>query len=162
MVRDHQDEGTRIPVEASPTIEAIYRAQWASLVRLAMAMSGDRGKAEDIVHDVFVRFATRPFPLDPSSYLRAMVINAARDHHRRIRLERRVVHAAPSPVLIPEVDEIIGILQKLPDRQRLALALRYYADMDVQQISEALGCPMGTVKSLIHRGLETLRMELNT
>lgn len=90
-----------------------------------------------------------------------MVVNAARDHHRRIKVERHFAPTAPAPVLIPEVDEVIGILQKLPIRQRQALGLRYYADMSIEQIAQFLDCPVGTVKSLIHRGIETLRKELN-
>ena len=61
---------------------------------------------------------------------------------------------------MPEVDEIIEVLKRLPERQRHALALRYYVDMDVAQVAQALGCPPGTVKSLLHRGIEALRKEI--
>jgi DNA-directed RNA polymerase specialized sigma24 family protein len=161
-VRDRPGEIADTPMTDSAFIEAIYRAQWAPLVRLALVMTGDRGKAEDIVHDVFVRLATRPTPQDPPSYLRRMVVNATRDHHRRIRIERRFVHVAPPPAVIPEVDEVILIVQRLPNRQRQALALRFYADMSLEQIAQLLECPTGTVKSLIHRGIEGLRKELET
>jgi RNA polymerase sigma factor (sigma-70 family) len=160
MVRDLQLEIVHSPMTAPATIEDIYRAEWAPLVRLASVMAGDRARAEDIVHDVFVRFAARPLPQDAPSYLRQMVVNATRDHHRRVKIERRVIHLAPPPYVIPEVDEIILLVRRLPDRQRQALALRYYADLSVEQIAQLLRCPNGTVKSLLHRGIEALRKEL--
>ncbi len=89
-----------------------------------------------------------------------MVVNATRDHHRRVKIERRVIHLAPPPDVIPEVDEMILLVRRLPERQRQALALRYYADLSVEQIAQLLNCPNGTVKSLLHRGIEALRREL--
>lgn len=91
-----------------------------------------------------------------------MVVNATRDHHRRAKIERRVVHMPPPPGVIPEVDEMIVLVRRLPERQRQALALRYYADLSVEQIAQLLNCPSGTVKSLLHRGIEALRRELET
>jgi RNA polymerase sigma factor (sigma-70 family) len=160
MVRDRQIEIAATTIVTAATIEDIYRSQWASLVRLAAALTGDRGRAEDIVHDVFVRFAARPLPQDAPSYLRQMVVNATRDHHRRTKVERQFIHVAPRPDVIPEVDEMILLVRRLPERQRQALALRYYADLSVEQIAQLLSCPSGTVKSLLHRGIEALRREL--
>ncbi|HEX3792872.1 MAG TPA: sigma-70 family RNA polymerase sigma factor [Acidimicrobiales bacterium] len=161
IVEDRLDQD-HVAMAKPPTIDELYRTQWASLVRLALVMTGDRGRAEDLVHDVFLRFAARPLPLDPPTYLRRMVINAARDHHRRIKVERRFAPTAPLAVFNPEVDEVIELLKRLPDRQRHAIALRYYADMDVAQIAQALDCPTGTVKSLLHRGIEGLRKEMHS
>jgi RNA polymerase sigma factor (sigma-70 family) len=62
---------------------------------------------------------------------------------------------------MPDIDDVIEIVRKLPARQRQALGLRYYADMSIEQIARHLGCPVGTVKSLLHRGIESLRKELN-
>jgi RNA polymerase sigma factor (sigma-70 family) len=162
MVRAREIEIADTTMVTAATIEDIYRAQWAPLVRLAAALTGDRGRAEDIVHDVFVRFAARPLPQDSASYLRQMVVNATRDHHRRTRVERQLIHVAPPPDVIPEVDEMILLVRRLPERQRQALALRYYADLSVEQIAQLLRCPSGTVKSLLHRGIEALRRELET
>ena len=49
---------------------------------------------------------------------------------------------------------------RLPQRQRQALVLRYYADCTLHQVADLLGCPLGTAKSLIHRGLAALKGEL--
>jgi len=52
-------------------------------------------------------------------------------------------------------------LQALPPRYRDALVLRYYFDLRVEDVAEVLGCPVGTAKSLIHRGLEKLKERLD-
>ena len=54
-------------------------------------------------------------------------------------------------------NELLDVLATLPERQRAALVLRYYADLPGSEIATMLGCREGTVKSLIHRGLEKLR-----
>jgi RNA polymerase sigma factor (sigma-70 family) len=141
-------------------MEEIYRQEWAPLVRLALILTGEREKAEDIVHDAFVRLAARPLPREPHPYLRQMVINATRDHHRRHLVERRFVPERPTQTSTPEVDETLIALRRLPMRQRQALVLRYYADLSVEDVSRTLRCPIGTAKSLIHRGIETLRKEM--
>ena len=47
-----------------------------------------------------------------------------------------------------------------PPRYRDVLVLRYYSDLRVEDVAEVLGCPVGTAKSLIHRGLEKLKERL--
>ena len=51
-------------------------------------------------------------------------------------------------------------LADFPSRQRAAVALRYYEDLPVAQVASALGCPEGTVKSMVSRGIRRLRREL--
>jgi RNA polymerase sigma factor (sigma-70 family) len=49
----------------------------------------------------------------------------------------------------------------LPSRQRVAVVLRFFVDLDDIEIAEHLGCRPGTVRSLISRALSTLRKEMN-
>jgi RNA polymerase sigma factor (sigma-70 family) len=60
---------------------------------------------------------------------------------------------------LPELDETWDMLRRLPDRQRIALVLRFYEDLPEREIADLLGCRPGTVKSLIHRGLARVRKE---
>ena len=54
------------------------------------------------------------------------------------------------------------MLGSLPDRQRAALVLRYFNDLPDEEIGAALGCQLGTVRSLISRGLAALRDQAST
>jgi RNA polymerase sigma factor (sigma-70 family) len=64
-------------------------------------------------------------------------------------------------VLPPVVDETWAAVQRLPGPRRTAVVLRYYADLSYDQIAEAMGCPVGTAKSHVHRGLQELREVLD-
>jgi RNA polymerase sigma factor (sigma-70 family) len=85
--------------------------------------------------------------------------------HRRVEqsyLGREARRPAPEPYQ-PDVatrEAIRRALYRLPERQRAAIVLRYYEDLTEVQTAEALQCPVGTVKSLVSRGMETLRREM--
>jgi RNA polymerase sigma factor (sigma-70 family) len=139
------------------TFEALYRAHYPAMMRVGYLLTGSNEAAEDVVHDVFVR-AHRHFPLEhPASYLRAAVVNACRDQHRRTIVARRH-EPAPAPVVMPrELVELRDVLLRLPVRQRSALVLRYFCDMADTDIAQILGCRPTTVRTLVHRGLAQLR-----
>jgi DNA-directed RNA polymerase specialized sigma24 family protein len=145
---------------AGETFEAVYRAHYAALMRLAFLLSGSNEVAEDLVHDVFLR-AQRRLPLDhPASYLRAAVVNACRSHHRHFAVVRRYA-PPPAPLVMPgDLIEFRDILLRLPLRQRTALVLRYFCDMGDADIAELLACRPATVRSLVKRGLHNLREAL--
>jgi DNA-directed RNA polymerase specialized sigma24 family protein len=142
---------------ASTEFEALYRAHYPALMRLGYLLTGSNEAAEDLVHDVFVR-AEGHLPLDhPASYLRAAVVNACRSQHRRTAVARR--HAPqPAPLVMPgDLVDFRDILLALPLRQRTAVVLRYFCDMDDDGIAALLGCRPTTVRSLVSRGLANLR-----
>ena len=142
---------------ASETFEAIYRAHYPAMMRLAFLLTGSNEAAEDLVHDVFVRAGSH-LPLDhPASYLRTAVVNACRSHHRRAVVARR--HQPPAaPLVMPrELVDFRDVLLGLPLRQRAALVLRYFCDMADADIAELLACRPATVRSLVQRGLANLR-----
>ena len=64
------------------------------------------------------------------------------------------------PMSLLERSAVITALRGLPDRQRQALVLRYYADMTVAQIAEMMGISKGAVKSHTARGISSLRAVL--
>ena len=76
-----------------PLVEA-YETQRLGLVRLAFLITGDRGAAEEVVHDAFVSTLSAWSRVqDPAPYLRATVANGSRAWLRRRGIERR--HASP-------------------------------------------------------------------
>ncbi len=155
----------------SDAIDRLYREHVPGALRLACLLCGERSLAEDLVHDAFVRVAGRLRMIrDPESfraYFHRAVVNAVRSHYRHAAVERRhrVRDAAGLDLHTsnPDVelrDTIQRLLQQLPERQREALVCRYYLDLSEQATAAAMGCPAGTVKSSLARGLEAMRSAL--
>lgn len=153
-------------------LAGLYRQHSDRAVRLAYLLTGDAALAEDLMQDAFVKLAGRLAHLrDPGAfdaYLRRTVVNLANSHFRRCKVERRYVErmgkdprvegpGAPAP---EDRDELWSALQRLSPRQRAAIVLRFYEDLSEERTAEVLRCPRGTVKSLVSRGLETLRTEV--
>jgi DNA-directed RNA polymerase specialized sigma24 family protein len=134
------------------------------MVRLAHLLTGSVELAEDVVHDAFVSCSRHWSRVDlADAYVRRAVVNHAHSALRRAGRKRdkaaRFGRVSPVTVGVPELDETWGVLRRLPDRQRMALVLRFYEDLPGAEIAELLGCRPGTVKSLIHRGLASVRKE---
>lgn len=139
---------------------AAYHDHWLDLTRLGYLLTGDRGTAEEVVQDAFVRtLAAWSRVESPLPYLRTCVVNGVRDRGRRIavaerRAERPTMHTVDHP------DELWDALSRLDLRRRSAIVLRFYADLPDRDIAEILGCRPATVRTLVHRGLRDLRQEL--
>ena len=146
----------------------LYRRHAPDAVRLAYLLTGSHALAEDLVQEAFVRLYGRFRDLrDPGAfewYLRRTVVNLVRSHFRRVRVERSYVQRrGPERGEAPERpdpearDELWQALLLLSERQRTAIVLRYYEDLAEARIAEVMRCPVGTVKSLVSRGLDRLR-----
>lgn len=140
------------------TFDVFYREQWAKMVRLAWLMTGSRELAEDLVQDAFVQVGAKWASVQaPTAYLRVAVTNAVRAQARRESRERSLPDERVQPVLPRELDETWHLLDRLPARQRQALVLRFYADLPLTEVAEALQCREGTAKSLVRRGLARMK-----
>ena len=157
-------------------LEATHRSRLAETyvryapdgIRLAYLLTGDRALAEDLVHEAFLRFVGRlHFLRDPEAfegYLRRTIVNLSKNHFRRRAVERsylareagRVENVRNDPD-VPTYEAMRAGLLSLPVRQRAAIVFRYYEDLPEAQIADVLGCRPATVRSLVSRGLETLR-----
>jgi RNA polymerase sigma-70 factor (sigma-E family) len=169
MIRAEVDRGERERVSDTGRLGELYRRHAGDAARLAYLITGDRALAEDLVQEAFVRLYGRYRDLrNPDAfdiYLRRTVVNLARSHFRHRKVERKYLEGAGRPdgrrsVPGPDVadrDELWTVLQSLPERQRTAIVLRFYEDLSEAATAEVMGCPIGTVKSLVSRGLERLR-----
>lgn len=141
----------------------LYRAHGPDALRLAYVLTGDREAAEDITQDAFVRIGRKIFGLRDTDHERAYlfrtVINLCRSRGRKLRRERAAIARLQPPreATEPEDDETWGRLLSLPSRQRAALFFRYYLDQSETSSAEALNCSTSALKSLVNRGLKTLR-----
>lgn len=145
------------PVDGRQTL---FERERPGLVRLAHVITGSNQITEDLVHDAYLRWVDRPALDNPAGYLRIVVVNLARDALRRREIASRVRHDEPVRLGEPQLDETWAIVRSLPEKYRTALALRFYEDLSERRIAELMGVRPGTVKSLIHRGLEKVRKEL--
>ena len=136
----------------------LYRTHRDRLRRVAYLMTGQAAVAEDIVQDAFVRVHGRMDRIDnPPAYLKRTVVNMCLTWRKR---SIRASELTPRPrgwVDPPELDEAWALLQRLPQEQRVAMVLRYYEGLPDADIALVTGCPTSTVRSRIHRGLNTLR-----
>jgi RNA polymerase sigma-70 factor (sigma-E family) len=152
-------------------LEELYVRHAPEALRVAYLMTGDRDSAQDLVQEAFVRVVGRWRHLrDPGAfpaYLRRTVVNLARNQFRRGGIERRHLaraagrsHASQAPSDAGTRDELRRALLGLPLRQRAAIVLRFYEDLSEAETAHVLGCAPGTVKSLVSRGMHTLRTTL--
>ena len=142
-------------------LERVYRADFLRFVRVATAISGDEDSGADAVHDAFVQAvrARRSYrgegPLE--GWVWRMVVNAAK------KRARPSIDAGPEQPVPSENgfgDPVRSLIAALPERQRLALFLRYYADLDYDSIAEALGVTSGTVGATLNAAHASLRDSL--
>lgn len=152
------------------SLAELYVAYAPDAVRLAFLLTGDRALAEDLVQDAFARLIGRLRHLrDPNAfgaYLRRTIVNLATSHFRHRRVERAYLErVATAPAAAAntndDLDEAMhAVLLRLPERQRAAIVLRFYEDLSDVQTAEILRCSPGTVRSLVTRGMKTLRQAL--
>lgn len=168
---------------AAPPLDALDRARagdedgFAEIVdehesmvfSLAYHFFNDRARAEEIAQDVFLQLYRSLGSIDGPSHLvhwlRQVTGRRCIDQLRRSRLRpvpledvEIEIHDRPrDPLLDRRMRDMIA---GLPDLQRLVLTLRYQEDLDPSEICRIVDLPVNTVKSHLHRALQTLRRKL--
>lgn len=154
--------------EPTSKLEELYERHVPDAVRLAFLLTGDREVARDLAHEAFARSVGRLAHLRQSDafgpYLRRAVVNLSKNHFRTRSRERAFVERAgpvePTPSMERAVTEravLRDALLTLPERQRAAIVLRYYLDLPEDETADTLRCRPGTVRSLVSRGMQSLR-----
>jgi RNA polymerase sigma-70 factor, ECF subfamily len=142
---------------------------------VALRVTADRQAAEDVAQEAFVRAyrALKRYPrvrieqMRLRPWLARISLNLARNDRRARRptdpLDELAEHPIPDdgPVRLAERREEhrfwLGLLNQLPERYRLAVALRHVEGLSYMEIADALARPVGSVKSDVHRGVRELR-----
>lgn len=140
--------------------------EWASsrqqsLLRAAYLLTGDLGRAEDLVQEALVKIATRwPRLADgnPEAYARRILFRDNVSLWRR-RREVPVERLPAGSVAKPDESRLMvaDALARLAPRQRAVLVLRYFEDLTETQTAAVLGISVGTVKSQAYDALARLR-----
>jgi RNA polymerase sigma-70 factor (sigma-E family) len=156
------------------TFDEYVRLRGPALVRLAWLIAGDRHLGEDLAQDVLTKAYPRWNRIlaggQPDVYLRKMLVNAHVSWRRKRSSgevadgAERVDRADPADIgaEAAERDAVWRLIRRLPPRQRVAVVLRFYEDLDDTAIAEILGCSPVTVRTHLMRAIATLRQRLDT
>ena len=145
------------------------------LVNLAYRFCRDRGKAEDMAQDAFLRAFTRlhQWRQDAkfSTWLYAVALNVFRSATRREHVPELPLEAGGDAVVSNNPLEdfetrqrhalVRRMVRTLPRRYREAVILFYFLDQNVAEAANVLGLPDGTLKARLHRGRELLKSRLS-
>jgi DNA-directed RNA polymerase specialized sigma24 family protein len=148
--------------EGVDALEALFRAEYVPMVRLAYTLIGNNAEAEELVQDSFAEVHRRFDEIrEPGAFLRTSVVSRCRSLLRRRRVMQQ--HPPEPPDDLPgSAGELWDVLAELPEDQRLAVVLRYYGQYRASEIAQIMDMPGATVRSHIKRGLTTLRKELKS
>jgi RNA polymerase sigma-70 factor (ECF subfamily) len=171
---DDQADVERVLAGDISAFEGIVRRWQGPLINLAYRFCHDRGRAEEMAQEAFLRAyrGLGQWRKDAvfSTWLFALATNLYRSELRRIPLrivslddiaEPADTHASDGG--LEEQDRNLAVRRAvgaLPAKYREAMILFYFHDMDVTNAARSLGLPEGTVKARLFRGREMLRVKL--
>jgi RNA polymerase sigma-70 factor (ECF subfamily) len=148
-------------------LEALYRTRFAYFVRVAVAICGNSDRGRDVVQNAFISAIRNRRSFRGEAPLEAWVWRIVVNEARRAALDPDVAPPAEEAESMNghgggEHDPlgIRGWIAVLPDRQREAIFLRYFADLDYATIAEALGVEIGTVSATLGAAHRSLRKKL--
>ncbi len=183
---DDDELAARLAHDLDGTFEALVLTHQDRLYSVAVRLLGDARDAEEVAQDAFVRAyqalatwdAARIREVRLRAWLASIVVNLARNRRRNAAdlrppaaLERLLepgLQPAAGPRQAPEAAalhadaarEWTERLGRCPATLRAAVVLRHVDGLSYEEIAEALGRPVGTVKAQVHRGLANLRAQL--
>jgi RNA polymerase sigma-70 factor (ECF subfamily) len=145
------------------TFDDWYLSAWPRLLGVLLPMVGSPAEAEDLAAQAIAKTLENWHRLDdPSGWTYRVAVNLARRRWRRLKLERaeRFRWLDP-PTSLPEVTpELWQAVGGLPQRQRIAVALRYVLDLSQEEIARIMGIAPGTVAATLHSARQRLRTVL--
>ena len=171
-----------------PAFDNLYKKYQNAVFGFAYYLTQNRGDAEDLFQEAWLRIAKKlPAEVNMKSikaWIFTIVANLHRDELRKKRIRRLfflqkamslenentmfpVLPDQPVSINPEELNQtdmgrdIAQAMARLPDRQRRVFVLKEIAEFKQAEISDILGIPLGTVKSLMHRAVRRLRRELS-
>jgi RNA polymerase sigma-70 factor (ECF subfamily) len=145
--------------------DSFYSGTRQRVLSCVYLVTGDLGEAQDAVQEAYMRAwlrwdAIRRYD-EPESWVRLVACRVATSRWRtmRSRLRAHVRHGAMAEQVSgpgTETVEVVAALRRLPEDQRVALALHYLVGLPVVDVARETGAPVGTVKSRLARGRRAL------
>lgn len=161
------------PIPVRSDLGDVCRAQHRRLVGMIGLYCGDRDVAEEIAQEALIRLCRNWDRLetdaDAERWVTRVAFNLAKSAFRTTSTRRRLI-ARFGPTLAADRDgndrttadatdrlAVRAAVAALPERQRRAILLRYFADLSVAEVARAMDCPEGTVKTLTFEAMARLR-----
>jgi len=158
-------------------LRRIYDKYHGDLLKIAVVLTGRVDAAEDIVQDVFIKFAERVGRLTLSGSLRNYLVTSTingvrnlrrdRQRHRTLSLDGADLLSSGQKmpdqwaVMSEQLENLSDAMASLPYEQREVVALRMEADMTLRKIAELQGTSISTVQARYRYGIDKLRSLLN-
>ena len=156
------------------TFERMVNEHQHRVFALSLALTGNRHDAEEVAQDTFLRAyralvtysPDRIRELKQKAWLHRIALNVVRNRVRGVRprlveLNGSEPDHTPGPeagaLLKADIDALAVRVAALPARYRDAVVMRHVQELSYEEAADALGQPVGTVKSNVHRGLKLLR-----
>lgn len=146
------------------------------MYNIALRITNDADAASDCAQEAFIRAYRALHQYDPTlpfgPWVFRIATNASLNHVQRWHAHESPVEelperaepdeAGPEPTAIrgEEVSEVLAAMAELPPHYRAALTLRHLQQLSYQEVADALGIPLGTVKTHLHRARAQLRARL--
>ena len=151
-------------------LASLVKLHQLKALRTVYGILGDRAAAEDVVSDAFLKVVDGIAGFDTARafepWFYRIVVNLAIDYRRKARRSETRPESLPLPSPSADLDtrelriDLATEIARLPRIERAVLVLRYYLDMDEDAMAAILNCPVGTVKSRLHRARQRLRVIL--
>jgi len=169
------------------SFELLLRKYRTPLVNFLYRMVRDTAVAEDLAQEVFLRVYRARQEYAPSAKFTTwmfriatnLALNSVRDNRHRkleVSMDQSVVAGEDEqrPMEVPDrapsveqemvarcrADMILKAIHSLPEKQRAAVLMHKYQELDYDEIARVLDCSESALKSLLFRAYETLRVEL--
>lgn len=147
-------------------LETLYRERWAAFARVAISIAGSVDLGREAVQDGFARAIEQrgafrgDCPLE--AWVWRIVVNTAKTAGLRAAREESATSVEPEE---PSANghrpsEVALWVRNLPERQRVVVFLRYWADLDYRSIAEVLEVEVGTVSATLNAAHQSLRRSI--
>ena len=149
--------------DTQPSVEALYRADADRLWRALFAFAGDAEIASDALNEAYLQVIGRGDAVrDPAAWVWRTAFRIARGALQARRTDDRRLAPPASDTTTGALDryadpDLLPALRRLPDAQRAAVILFYYADLPIRQIADRLGTNSLAVRANLSRGRRRLR-----
>ena len=175
-MRSDQEAVQRCLAGDAEAFSTLVERYGGRVYNIALRITNDSDAAADCAQEAFIRAYRALHQYDPSlplgPWLYRITTNASLNYVQRWHAHETPVEEFPdsaepdsagpesSALRREELDEVVAALAELPAHYRAALTLRHFQQLSYQEVADALGIPLGTVKTHLHRARAALKVRL--